>query len=181
MRAIQQAIFEAVCRTPNAPETILDIGCGDGVFTLELARQIPGAAVIGIDPTLSRRSITSGEVRFVQALAEQLPFAADELDIAVASLSFHHWQDKAAGIREAFRVLRPGGHLIIGDPLLEGWLGKRFWGLLMQRIDGGVFSTADELAGFLKDAGFSSVEVRLVPKTMKSLYLVEAIKPSSSR
>lgn len=177
MRAIQQAILDAVSRLPATPGAILDIGCGDGVFTRELARALPGANIIGIDPVLSTRSQTSSGVRFVRATVEQLPFAGGEFAVAVASLSFHHWQDKAAGIREAFRVLRPGGRLVIGDPLLEGWLGIRFCGLLMQKLDGGVFSTGDELEGYLKTAGFASVEVRLVAKTMKSLYLVQATKP----
>ncbi len=111
---------------------------------------------------------------------EALPFVAESFDVAIAALSFHHWSSKQTGLHEVFRVLRRGGRLIMGDPLLAGWLSKPLAGWLAQKTDGGVFAAPDTLTAFLLAAGFEQVSIHLVPQTMKSLYLISAMKPTGA-
>jgi len=124
---------------------------------------------------------SSHNITFVSGAAESLPFENGSFDTVIASLSLHHWQNKQKGLREAFRVLKDGGHLIIGDPLLDGPLRSRFWGKLAQATDGGVFAAPDELSAYLVRAGFSEPIIRVVPGSLNSLYLITALKPDSKQ
>ena len=107
---------------------------------------------------------------------EQLPFASESFDIVITVLSLHHWKEKGKGISEIYRVLKKEGRIIIGDPLLEDWMSNRILGLLMQVLDGGVFSDKKRVSGYLNMAGFEDISISLIPNTMKSLYLISAKK-----
>jgi len=169
--------LEAVLSLQPNPGTLLDIGSGSGVLTQALAASLPRTTLTAVDtyrPIHTRHNIT-----FIPGKAESLPFGDSSFDVVTASLSLHHWQSKQEGLQEAFRVLKDGGRLIIGDPLLDGLLHSRFWSGLAQAIDRGNFTAPDELRGYLARAGFTEPTVCVVPGSPNSLYLITASKPGS--
>ena len=90
----------------------LDVGCGPGMLTEELVTRLGEAAVTAIDPSPSfvaatRERFPEADVR--SGGAEQLPFADDAFDVALAQLVVHFMADPVAGLREMARVTRPGG------------------------------------------------------------------------
>lgn len=102
---------------------ILDIGCGDGGFAKQLAAE--GAVVTGIDPQAQAAEKARSNVpdaRFEIATAEALPFADHTFDLAVMVNSLHHVPVALMGaaLREARRVLRDRGKLIVIEPLTSG-------------------------------------------------------------
>lgn len=107
---------------------------------------------------------------------EQLPLVSESFDLVIAVLSLHHWKEKNKGINEIYRVLKKGGRLIIGDPLLEDWMSHYILGVLMQVLDGGSFTDKKRVSEYLNMAGFEDISIRLIPNTMKSLYLITAKK-----
>jgi SAM-dependent methyltransferase len=90
----------------------LDVGCGPGALTRELVARLGEDAVAAVDPSepfvaAVRERHPGVDVR--QAAAEQLPFADDDFDAALAQLVVHFMPDPVAGLREMARVTRPGG------------------------------------------------------------------------
>lgn len=106
---------------------VADIGCGAGALTLALAKA--GARIVGIDPDVARINAARAAadaaglpVRFEIGVAEDLPFADASLDIVVFSDSLHHVpiDSMQTALREAARVLRPGGTLYVAEPVPMG-------------------------------------------------------------
>lgn len=91
---------------------VLDVGCGPGGLTGELARRVGGAAVAALDPSppfvqACRERHPGVDVRI--GVAEQLPFDDGQFDAALACLVVGFLSDAHAGIVEMSRVVRPGG------------------------------------------------------------------------
>lgn len=95
-----------------AGQRVLDVGCGPGALTTELVRLLGPDMVAAVDPSepfvAAARERHPG-VAVEQAAAEQLPFADDEFDAAVAQLVVHFMSDPVAGLRELARVTRRDG------------------------------------------------------------------------
>ncbi len=93
-------------------QRILDVGCGGGFLSNELARQ--GYSVTGADLSaeslrVARRYDTTGTVRYDVADAYQLPYPDQSFDVVTAMDFLEHVDDPARAIREFSRVLAPGG------------------------------------------------------------------------
>ncbi|MBK8174924.1 MAG: methyltransferase domain-containing protein [Rhodospirillales bacterium] len=110
---------------PLKDATVVDVGCGDGWLVRLMTRE--GAHVTGIEVSpkhLAHAQAVAavGDEHYMPGIAEDLPFAARSIDIIVFFNSLHH-VDQAGlfkAMREAARVLKPGGLLLISEPLPEG-------------------------------------------------------------
>ena len=90
----------------------LDVGCGPGALTAELVRRLGPASVAAVDPSapfVAAARARNPEVDVRQASAEELPFADDAFDAALAQLVVHFMSDPVAGLAEMARVTRRGG------------------------------------------------------------------------
>ncbi len=112
--------LELVGRVENgrAPETILDIGCGTGRLLSRAGLRWPPAHLVGVDASpgmleMARRRLPIAA--FFTGYAERLPLPGASADVALSTISFHHWEDQAAGVAEIARVLRPGGVFCLAD------------------------------------------------------------------
>jgi SAM-dependent methyltransferase len=104
---------------PPGSRAALDVGCGEGVLTMQLRSVVP--SVVGIDrdgPTLERARAENGGpgIEYVQANVLTHPFEPASFDV-VASVAVLHHMDTAAGLERMRDLLRPGGVLaVIGLP-----------------------------------------------------------------
>ena len=148
---------------------VLDLGCGDGLLTAALAER--GARAVGIDidramlcAAVARTDPGQREpARFAEGRLEQLPFRDAMFDVVVAVTVLCLLSDEAIAVREAARVLRPGGRLIIGDlgrwnawaarRRIKGWFGSRLW-------RSAHFSTAGDLSRLVEREGLTVEAVR---------------------
>ena len=112
----------------------LDIGCGNGALTIMLAKRFPDVRVTGIDywgrnwdysrTACERNAAIEGvgdRVTFQRASASSLPFHDSSFDIVISNFTFHEVRgvrDKGVLVREALRVLRPGGWFSFQDLFL---------------------------------------------------------------
>jgi ubiquinone/menaquinone biosynthesis C-methylase UbiE/protein-S-isoprenylcysteine O-methyltransferase Ste14 len=101
---------------------ILDVGCGTGLLTAQIAARHPEVQVIGIDasrPMIAQatRKRETANCRFQQALGEELPFADAGFELVTSALFFHHVDRelKLRALEEIARVLKPGGVLLVAD------------------------------------------------------------------
>lgn len=117
---------------------VLEIGCGTGNLLLLAHRLAPGVVTTGIDPDRAalaqarRKARRRGiDVRLDHGFADALPYPDASVDVVLSSLMLHHLPsaEKAPALREARRVLRPGGRLLVldigGDQHGHGLLGRR--------------------------------------------------------
>lgn len=107
---------------PDPGDAVLDVCCGTGDLTFELASRVaPGGHVVGCDfsePMLDlardkAEARGAGSVRFEWADALNLPYDADRFDIATVGFGVRNFADRERGLRELNRVLRPGGKLVV--------------------------------------------------------------------
>lgn len=104
---------------------VLDVGCGDGAMTRFLARE--GARAVGVeisDAALERARAAPrvSDEEYLNGLGERLPVGAALFDAVVYLNAFHHIfvPSMATALAEAARVLKPGGALLVIEPLAEG-------------------------------------------------------------
>jgi ubiquinone/menaquinone biosynthesis C-methylase UbiE len=108
-----------------AAPVVVDVGCGTGRLLSLLRSAFPAATLIGIDAAAGMIEVASGKpelagVRLSVAKADALPLEDASCDVVVSTISFHHWDDQAAGLREVARVLRPGGRVLVVDGFVRG-------------------------------------------------------------
>ena len=93
-------------------QRVLDVGCGPGALTTVLVERVGADNVSAVDPSgpfVSAARERHPGVDVQRASAEDLPFAADTFDAALAQLVVHFMTDPVGGLREMARVTRPGG------------------------------------------------------------------------
>lgn len=153
---VHRAALDLVARRlgGGSPAGVLDVGCGTGRLLRKAAERWPAAALVGVDAAegmidVARRKMPGAT--FHAAWAESLPLPDASVDVAVTTMSIHHWKDRAAGVREIARVLRPGGRFCVADATLPLGLAK-----LLHHMEGNNFKAWRAL---VETAGLS-VEAR---------------------
>jgi SAM-dependent methyltransferase len=123
-----------------APPTVLDVGTGPGALAIEIAQRCRSCSVVGVDvaPEMLATAVdrvrgagVAARVSFRVADAAALPLADASIDVAVSTLSLHHWRDVPAILRELHRVVTPGGRVLIYD-LRFSYSARQFAALVAQ-------------------------------------------------
>lgn len=163
-RPIVEPMLAMMMFSPN--ETILDVGCGGGWLVRELASRVPQGRAVGMDLSdemLAHAHQNSANIRnteFIVGSVDAIPRHADSFDKVVSVESSYYWPDPAAGIREIFRVLRPGGSAWIlinyyrDNPYCHQW--SKLIPIPMQLLSG------DEWAALFRNTGFTEVAHRRI-------------------
>ena len=150
-------------------ETVLDLGSGAGIDAFLAAREVgPEGRVIGVDMTeamirRARRNAAEGgwtNVEFRLGEIEHLPVADGSVDLIISNCVINLSPEKPAVFREALRVLRPGGRMIVSDIVLLRPLPEA----VRQSVDAYVGCVAgasleEDYLRLIREAGFEAIEV----------------------
>jgi SAM-dependent methyltransferase len=164
----------------HADDLVLDCGCGYG-FTLRVLSKLTEARLVGLDLSAERvrevqKQLPSDRTTVVQGSGMSLPFATGSFDKAVCSEVLEHLPDDQAALSELFRILRPGGTLVVTVPaarypagwdpvnyILERTTGRHIGG---ERTLSGIWYghlrlyTPDQLRAAAEQVGFEVEEIR---------------------
>lgn len=159
----------------KADDSILDIGCGTGTLTIELARLAHKGKVVGIDPSIEmlekarEKALSASNIALINIPAQKLDFKK-EFDLIYSNSALQWVKEQEDVIARSYNALRGNGRVAIQMP------AKDFCWELMENIHGAIsalgleskykkmespwrFPIKEELAGFLKDAGFVNINV----------------------
>jgi arsenite methyltransferase len=150
-------------------QTVLDLGSGGGIDVLLSAKRVgPTGKAYGLDMTdemlaLARenqRKAGATNVEFLKGTIEAIPLPDRSVDVVISNCVINLSSDKDAVLREAFRVLKPGGRFAVSDVVVRGEVPagiRRNMELWVGCIAGALEET--EYAAKLRAAGFADVEV----------------------
>src|SRR6202142_1287087 len=154
----------------NAGETVLDLGSGGGIDVLLSARRVgPSGKAYGLDMTddmlaLARenqRKAGAENVEFLKGEIEEIPLPDNSVDVIISNCVINLSADKDRVLREAFRVLKPGGRLAVSDVVTRG--------AMLPEIRQSVLLWVGCVAGALEEneyrtklafAGFEKIEIQ---------------------
>jgi ubiquinone/menaquinone biosynthesis C-methylase UbiE len=144
---------------------ILDIGCGTGAFAARLLTARPQASVCGLDLSdgmleqcSQRPEVSAGRLHLAQGDSQRLPFADHTFDAITCTHSFHHYPRQAAVVAEMYRVLRPGGRLLIIDGDRDRIWGRLVYDVVVVMMEGDVkHLSRAAFRALYHDAGFVNV------------------------
>ncbi len=150
-------------------QTVLDLGCGGGIDVLLSASRVgPTGKVYGLDMTEEMLSLARANqeragatnVEWLKGTIEAIPLPAASVDVVISNCVINLSADKDATLREAFRVLKPGGHLAVSDVVVRGSVPdavRRSMELWVGCIAGALEES--DYAAKLRAAGFEHVDI----------------------
>jgi SAM-dependent methyltransferase len=171
----ERAILGVGCGNPTSlaelreGETVLDLGAGAGIDVFLAAKRVgKQGRVIGVDMTADMvakgmalaREHGFSNVDFRLGEIEQLPVAAATVDVIISNCVINLTRDKLASFREAYRVLKPGGRILISDLVTEGEIPDDVRKSFVAWADclAGAMDKEDYLRT-IRDAGFEEVAI----------------------
>ncbi len=144
-----------------AADNVLDLGCGSGWLARRLAKRVPEGRVVGMDVSdemirvARRTSLEFENILYATGEVGEIPWDANFFNHAISVESAYYWPEPAAGIREVFRVLRPGGAAWILINYYRDNLHCHQWGPLLAVPTH--LLLAEEWAELFRAAGFGRV------------------------
>jgi arsenite methyltransferase len=153
----------------NPGETVLDLGSGGGIDVLLSARRVgPRGKAYGLDMTdemlalanENKRKAGVENVEFLKGEIENIPLPANSVDVIISNCVINLSADKDRVLREAFRVLRPGGRFAVSDVVTRGNVAPQIRQSVLMWV-GCIAGALDEqeYRDKLATAGFEQIEV----------------------
>lgn len=156
----------ALCHIKTEPgDYVLDVGCGGGKTVGKLSNMVGNGKVYGIDYSdlcikkaekLNHKNVLCGKVKLQKATVSALPFDSDKFDLVTAVETYYFWPDKLNDLREIWRVLKPGGKIMLVFEMLKDKNDPERWSKVEERLNIEAVSRED-IDAMLERAGFLNI------------------------
>ena len=153
----------------NAGEVVLDLGSGGGIDVLLSARRVgPTGKAFGLDMTdemlalanENKRKAGAENVEFLRGEIEHIPLPDNSVDVVISNCVINLSADKDSVLREAFRVLKPGGRLAVSDVVTRGKISPQIRQSMLLWVGCVAGALGDEeYRDKLGAAGFEGIEI----------------------
>jgi len=135
---------------------VIDVGCGTGTILRYMADACPinGYGIDMTDNMIEQAKRKCPEMDIRLSRCEETPFDSSTFNVITVCMAYHHFSDKAGFVKEAARIIKPGGSLYIADPYFPGIVRgvmNAFFKLI--RV-AGAFFTPEEIHKDFADYGF---------------------------
>jgi ArsR family transcriptional regulator len=165
------------------PLRVADLGCGEGYLTIETARWARTVVAVDRSPDVlaraqalaARRGVAN--IEWIVGDLETLPLDSTSVDVVLFSQALHHAADPAAALAEAYRILVPGGRVLLLDLRRhdEAWVRERLGDRWLGFED-------EQLAHLISEAGFGEERVRVgsrLPGDPFTVLVASGTKPAN--
>jgi SAM-dependent methyltransferase len=148
----------------NPNERILDLGCGTGTLIERLLELTPEIEIVGLDSSTEMLNVARQKlpesVELQVGSADSIPYPDESFDRVISTSAFHYFRNPDRSIREAKRVLKPNGRLVITD-WCDDYLTCRFLDVFLRLFDRAHFRTygVSECQKMLQDEGLTDVSI----------------------
>ncbi len=145
-------------------QKLLDVGCGTGILLETLENNHTDIILAGVDPTQEMLDIAekrlSKKVRLEQSYAEKLPFETETVDIIISCNMFHYVREPNIALKEAMRILKPTGRLVITD-WCDDYIACRIYTFFLRKFNDAHFKayTKREFYNLLSSSEFDDIKV----------------------
>ena len=154
----------------SSGQTVVDLGCGGGLVTEEIAKRHPSTSVTGFDMSSKSIEVANDHGRNLPNLSYQvgsiyhLPLSNASVDTVIVSDVFEHLDDLPKALREIHRILKPEG-IVVFDTIAKTWWSFLSTYFIAQEVlgivergahDWHMFINPEQLLTLLKDAGFNT-------------------------
>ena len=156
----------ALCHIKTEPgDYVLDVGCGGGKTVGKLSNMVGNGKVYGIDYSdlcikkaekLNHKNVLCGKVKLQKATVSALPFDSEKFDLVTAVETYYFWPDKLNDLREIWRVIKPGGRIMLVFEMLKDKNDPERWSKVEERLNIEAVSRED-IDAMLERAGFLSI------------------------
>lgn len=146
------------------PSALLDVGCGTGALLERAGEVIPEAQLTGLDPVREilqvARERLPDDVRLCRGWAEALPFRGGQFPAIVSSNAFHYFSRPGQALDEIYRVLEPGGRVVLTDWCAD-YVPTRMVGVYLRLLKRPLHRVyrSRQLIGLLEARGFSVLRI----------------------
>ena len=154
---------------------LLDMGCGHGRITLLLALQIPRLDIVGIDVTpqllgnfLLKPGVNGCKLELICGDILNIPKKSGEFDVVISTRVFHYLCNPLDGVREAHRILEPGGRIVLSIP---NKLNPMKFFTYKEKL-----YSPFEVAGWLRECGFKNIVTKSMCFWPSTTYLTRLVQ-----
>lgn len=169
---------------PDLKGKLLDIGCADGTTIDYISQKFPFLNITGIDyykKAIDFAKKTKPHIKFIHADVHSLPFKKNDFDIITSVEVLEHLENPQKALEEIYRVLRPGGFMILGQDTNSLLFRSVWW--LWSKWKGSVWENShisccrpDDLFKLVKKSGFKIKNVEYVNLKMEVFVKAQKIK-----